>query len=219
MLLRVDRSGGVPLVVMLGVLTMLRRAHAADHWPGDRLVAFEARDAAAGRMGDKSPRWAAIGFACTTGYASAVALRENLPGEPFGLRVPISVRAGILTGWGSSVAAPWPMPVVGLLAVRRSARGAGEETSPPSSAPPSVWRALWASSLSPTPTERETGPGPRAGPFCCMSGHVSPSRWPGCGRRPLGRGPFTARHGRGGAAATWLHSGSLASPELADPTT
>jgi hypothetical protein len=117
MLLRVDRSGGVPLVVMLGVLTMLRRAHAADHWPGDRLVAFEARDAAAGRMGDKSPRWAAIGFACTTGYASAVALRENLPGEPFGLRVPISVRAGILTGWGSSVAAPWPMPVVGLLAV------------------------------------------------------------------------------------------------------
>jgi hypothetical protein len=115
--LRVDRSGGVPLVVMLGVLTMLRRAHAADHWPGDRLVAFEARDAAAGRMGDKSPRWAAIGFACTTGYASAVALRENLPGEPFGLRVPISVRAGILTGWGSSVAAPWPMPVVGLLAV------------------------------------------------------------------------------------------------------
>jgi hypothetical protein len=123
--LRVDRSGGVPLVVMLGVLTMLRRAHAADHWPGDRLGAFEARDAAAGRMGDKSPRWAAIGFACTTGYASAVALRENLPGEPFGLRVPISVRAGILTGWGSSVAAPWPMPVVGLLAVRRSARGGG----------------------------------------------------------------------------------------------
>ncbi len=63
-------------------------------------------------------RWAALGFALVTGHNSVVAIRENLPGEPFGIRLPISVRTGILTGWGSCVAAPWPMPVLGLLAVR-----------------------------------------------------------------------------------------------------
>jgi hypothetical protein len=70
-------------------------------------------------MSERSLRWAATGFACATAYNSAVAIREDLPGEPFGARVPISVPTGILTGWGSCVAAPWPMPVLGLLAVRR----------------------------------------------------------------------------------------------------
>lgn len=68
-------------------------------------------------------RWAAVGFAIATGYNSRVAIREDLPGEPLGVRVPISVRTGILTGWGSCVAAPWPMPVLGLLAVRRLSYG------------------------------------------------------------------------------------------------
>ena len=68
-------------------------------------------------------RWAAIGFALATGYNSGVAIREDLPGEPLGVRVPISVRTGILAGWGSCVAAPWPMPLVGLLAMRRLAQG------------------------------------------------------------------------------------------------
>ena len=73
-------------------------------------------------------RWAATGFACATAYNSVVAIREDLPGEPLGARVPISVSTGILTGWGSSVAAPWPMPVLGLLAVRRPShdRGGGK---------------------------------------------------------------------------------------------
>jgi len=68
-------------------------------------------------------RSAAIGFAGATAHNSAVAIRENLPGEPLGIRVPISVKTGILTGWGSSVSAPWPMPVVGLLTVRGLSHG------------------------------------------------------------------------------------------------
>jgi hypothetical protein len=79
-------------------------------------------------MSEMSVRWAAIGFACATAYNSAVAIREDLPGEPLGVRVPISVSTGILTGWGSCVAAPWPMPVLALLAVRRlSHAGAGNK--------------------------------------------------------------------------------------------
>lgn len=76
-------------------------------------------------MSERSLKWAATGFACATAYNSAVAIRENLPGEPLGVRVPISVSTGILTGWGSCVAAPWPMPVLGLLAVRRPSHDKG----------------------------------------------------------------------------------------------
>jgi hypothetical protein len=67
-------------------------------------------------------RGAAVGFALATAYGSAVAIRENLPGEPLGLRVPFSVRTGIWVGWGAAVAAPWPMPVAGLLIAARSSR-------------------------------------------------------------------------------------------------
>jgi hypothetical protein len=74
---------------------------------------------------DKSLRFAAIGFALATGYNSAVAIRENLPGEPLGVRVPISVSTGILTGWGASVAAPWPMPALGFFVVRRASQARG----------------------------------------------------------------------------------------------
>ena len=66
-------------------------------------------------------RAAALGFACATGYNSVVAIRENVPGEPFGIRTPLSVSIGILVGWGSAVAAPWPMPVGALLASARRA--------------------------------------------------------------------------------------------------
>jgi len=76
-------------------------------------------------MSERSLRWAATGFAGATAYNSVVAIREGLPGEPFGVRVPISVATGILTGWGSSVAAPWPMPALGLWAVRRSSLDSG----------------------------------------------------------------------------------------------
>jgi len=62
---------------------------------------------------------AALGFAGAAGYNSIVAIRENLPGEPLGISVPISVPTGILVGWGAAVAAPWPMPVAALLAAAR----------------------------------------------------------------------------------------------------
>lgn len=69
-------------------------------------------------------RAAALGFVGATGHNSVVAIREDLPGEPFGIRIPLSVSAGIMVGWGSAVAAPWPMPAIALLAV---ARGAGRD--------------------------------------------------------------------------------------------
>jgi hypothetical protein len=70
---------------------------------------------------DRSLLAAALGFAGATGYNSVVAIREQLPGEPLGVRIPLSVSTGILVGWGSAVAAPWPMPVVALLAAGRQA--------------------------------------------------------------------------------------------------
>lgn len=69
---------------------------------------------------DGALRAAALGFACATGYNSVVAIRENLPGEPLGIRIPLSVSTGLLVGWGSAVAAPWPIPVVALVAAARS---------------------------------------------------------------------------------------------------
>jgi hypothetical protein len=81
---------------------------------------------------------AAISFAGATAYNSAVAVCEDVPGEPLGLRVPLSVRIGIVVGWGSAIAAPWPMPVAGLLAAHRVARGKGSDRD--SSAPGWEWR-------------------------------------------------------------------------------
>lgn len=66
--------------------------------------------------GSRVVQCAALGFACATVYNSAVAIRENLPGEPLGIGVPLSVPNTILVGRGPAVAAPWSMPLVGLLA-------------------------------------------------------------------------------------------------------
>jgi hypothetical protein len=74
---------------------------------------------------DRALLAAALGFAGATGYNSVVAIREQLPGEPLGIRIPLSVSTGILLGWGSAVAAPWPMPVAALLAAGRRAGRAG----------------------------------------------------------------------------------------------
>jgi hypothetical protein len=68
-------------------------------------------------------RAAVLGFACATGYNSIVAIRESLPGEPLGIRIPLPVSTGILVGWGSAVAAPWPMPVAALWAGTRVRKG------------------------------------------------------------------------------------------------
>ena len=67
---------------------------------------------------------ASLAFAGAAGLGSAVAVRDQLPGQPFGISVPLSVPAGLLTGWGAGVAAPWPMPVAAVVAAARARRTA-----------------------------------------------------------------------------------------------
>jgi hypothetical protein len=59
---------------------------------------------------------ASLAFTGATVLGSAVAIRDRLPGRPFGVGVPLSVPAGLLAGWGAGIAAPWPMPVVAVMA-------------------------------------------------------------------------------------------------------
>lgn len=59
---------------------------------------------------------AAASFAAADVYGSLVALRQDVPGEPFGVSVPLAVPAGLWWGWGAGVAAPWPMPVAAMAA-------------------------------------------------------------------------------------------------------
>ena len=54
---------------------------------------------------------ASLAFAGAAVLGSVVATRDQLPGEPLGVSIPLSVPAGLLAGWGAAVAAPWPMPV------------------------------------------------------------------------------------------------------------
>jgi hypothetical protein len=65
-----------------------------------------------------------VAFAGATGLGSAVAVRDQLPGRPFGISVPLSVPAGLLAGWGAGVAAPWPMPVAAVIMAARARRTA-----------------------------------------------------------------------------------------------
>jgi hypothetical protein len=75
------------------------------------------------RNPDRALLGASIAFAAAAVLGSVVAIRDQIPGEPFGLRVPLSVPAGLLAGWGAGVAAPWPMPVAALLAAATARRG------------------------------------------------------------------------------------------------
>jgi hypothetical protein len=63
---------------------------------------------------------AAAAFAATTVFGSVVALNEQVEGEPFGVRLPISVRTGLAAGWGSGLSAPWPMPALALISALRA---------------------------------------------------------------------------------------------------
>ena len=45
-------------------------------------------------------RVAALGFAGAVGFASAVALREDLPAAALGLKIPLSVPTGLVVGLG-----------------------------------------------------------------------------------------------------------------------
>jgi hypothetical protein len=71
---------------------------------------------------------ASLAFAGASVLGSVVAIRDQLPGEPLGVSIPLSVPAGLLAGWGAAVAAPWPMPVAAVTAAaaaRHREPGAG----------------------------------------------------------------------------------------------
>ena len=68
---------------------------------------------------------AAAAFVASTVFGSVVAARGNVEGAPFGVRLPISVRTGLLAGWGSGISAPWPMPAVAMIAALRGGPTAG----------------------------------------------------------------------------------------------
>ena len=59
---------------------------------------------------------ASLAFAGAAAWGSAVAIRDQLPGRPLGISVPLSVPAGLVVGWGAGVAAPWPMPLAAVAA-------------------------------------------------------------------------------------------------------
>lgn len=71
---------------------------------------------------DRALLLAATAFAGATAVGSAVAIRDQLPGQPLGVTVPLSVPAGLLAGWGAGVAAPWPMPAVAVITAARAQR-------------------------------------------------------------------------------------------------
>jgi hypothetical protein len=63
-------------------------------------------------------------FLATTAYGTAVAAaRPELRGEMFGLRIPGRVRTHLALGVGSAISAPWPMPVVAMVAAVRGTPG------------------------------------------------------------------------------------------------
>lgn len=67
---------------------------------------------------------AASCLAATTVFSTAVSLREPLlPGEPLGWRLPGRVPVHLAAGLGSGVAAPWPMPVLAVVAALRARPG------------------------------------------------------------------------------------------------
>jgi hypothetical protein len=71
---------------------------------------------------------ASLAFAGASVLGSVVTIRDQLPGEPLGVSIPLSVPAGLLAGWGAAVAAPWPMPVAAVTAAaaaRHREPGAG----------------------------------------------------------------------------------------------
>jgi hypothetical protein len=65
---------------------------------------------------DQALLGASLAFAGAAVLGSVVAIRDQLPGEPLGVSIPLSVPAGLLAGWGAAVAAPWPMPVAAVTA-------------------------------------------------------------------------------------------------------
>jgi hypothetical protein len=55
---------------------------------------------------DRALLGASLGFAGAAVLGSVVAIRDQLPGQPLGVSIPLSVPAGLAAGWGAAVAAP-----------------------------------------------------------------------------------------------------------------
>jgi hypothetical protein len=53
---------------------------------------------------DRALLAASIVFAGVAALGSAAAIRDQLPGDPLGIGIPLSVPAGLLAGWGAGVA-------------------------------------------------------------------------------------------------------------------
>ncbi|MDQ3095187.1 MAG: hypothetical protein M3Q82_04385, partial [Actinomycetota bacterium] len=62
----------------------------------------------------------ALAFAAADAFGSVVAVRHDVAGEPLGVSIPVTVRTGLMLGWGAGVAAPWPMPAAALIAAARA---------------------------------------------------------------------------------------------------
>ena len=58
----------------------------------------------------------ASSFALTSAFGAAVSAHHDIPGEPLALRVPGPVRVQLLTGLGSGLSAPLPMPLAAMVA-------------------------------------------------------------------------------------------------------
>ena len=66
---------------------------------------------------------AALAYAGSTAFSSYVAVRDDVPGEPFGITPPFSVRMAVFVGWGTGISAPWYMPAGAVLAAYLSRGG------------------------------------------------------------------------------------------------
>jgi uncharacterized membrane protein (DUF4010 family) len=66
---------------------------------------------------------AALAYTGATVFSSYVALRDNVPGEPFGISAPFTMRAALVVGWGAGIAPPWFMPAAALLTAHRANAG------------------------------------------------------------------------------------------------
>lgn len=66
---------------------------------------------------------AAIAYAGSAAISSIVAVRDTVPGEPFGLSIPLSVPAALVVGWGAGIAPPWYMPAAAIIAAKHARGG------------------------------------------------------------------------------------------------
>jgi hypothetical protein len=64
---------------------------------------------------------AAVGYAAAAAYGARVDVREEVLGEPFGIRLRGRVAIHLALAWGAGTSPPWPMPVA-VLALGRCAR-------------------------------------------------------------------------------------------------